>query len=114
MTTAAAKTRAIGDFGRCLIGPLIWAADLLVLYGLHAVVCAHVPTASTLVRPAAWAITALALAGLIAFWVAQWRKLPPRDGVGRFQAVLTLWLAGLSGLGITWMLLIVIAVPACR
>jgi len=103
-----------------LFGPLVWAAHLLVLYGVHASACAAVASVGGTPRPL---IALLALATAIALLLvslplvltkrfAGFLALAP-EAENRFLLSLMRWLAGLSVVAVGANGIALLIVPPC-
>jgi hypothetical protein len=102
-----------------LFGPLVWAAHLAVLYGVHASVCAAASNAGGSPDPI---IPVLALATTIALALASLPLAFPTSFAGLFSAqmpkerfLLSLmrWLAGLSVVAVAANGIALLVVPPC-
>lgn len=113
----------VGTLLFMLFGPLIWAADLLVVYGGHASYCAagdRLPGDAEAVLPMLlWAATAAA--GLIIAAGIVWpslvrtvlRAMPATSPEAGFMERVMRWLALLSLFGVAFMGLALTLVPIC-
>ena len=119
MTDTASNTRSTIALGLCLVGPMIWAAHLTLLYGAHTLICARLPGAS---HQELWlvvlsAVTAPALLGLGIFSLFPGMALRRRhddSSAPQFLRRVTLLLSTLSALGIIWATVSAIMLPTCR
>ncbi|MBF0334470.1 MAG: hypothetical protein HQL38_00450 [Alphaproteobacteria bacterium] len=91
-------------------GPILWAANLALVYGVTAVACAR--GANWVVKPAILAATLIAASAtvwVLAREIGRRRSAPPERQVAFFAAAM----AGLSLVAILWLGLPVAFVPAC-
>lgn len=106
--------------------PLIWAAHLLLSYGVAAVFCAKVAAASLWpVQLFIFALTAVALAGIALVGARGWRRhklggspLPhdqdtPEDRY-RFLGFASFLLSGISGIAVIYAVLPAVFIGSCR
>lgn len=110
--------RPFGDLLRIFVGPGIWFAHFVALYGAEALICTP-PTGSS--RAMVWTgvvATALALAALVIFALTLWRERVPDEAPhehtgAAFLLATPLLLTILSILAVIWTALPTAALSAC-
>jgi hypothetical protein len=119
--TAALKARPFADLLLCLVGPAVWSVHFVVTYGAHALICAGAAQGAR----AGWflasagvatAAALLGLGGLVTWCLAGRRwggRMQPAADETRFARAISITLALLSMLGITWVALPALLVAPC-
>jgi hypothetical protein len=118
MNAVQISTRSIRELAFVLTGPVVWAMHLFALYATEGFLCSSAswPDAGAM-RQIALAVTAMAVAVLSIF--ALWQGLRIlRAGRGASIHLysyrkLSIWLATITLLAVTWSALPVILLPAC-
>jgi hypothetical protein len=122
MSTTAHKVRPFGDLLLCLMGPAVWTAHFMVMYGAHTLVCAGAGGQGTHDRSflaLAAAVTAMALFVLVGFVVwclVRGRRESRAQGAAdqaTFVRQISIMLALLSMLGTIWVALPALLVAPC-
>ena len=121
MSAADPKVRSLAELLLCFVGPTVWTAHFMVMYGANALICAGAGQSPRVgLFPAiAAATTAVALLGLAGF--VGWRLTSSR-AEGRMQAgadhsmfsrEISIVLAALSMLGTAWVALPALLIAPC-
>jgi hypothetical protein len=111
------RARPLRDFVALFIGPLIWFAHFVTLYGAEALICTPGLATAGAMTWTAGAATLAALVALGGFGVMLKRR-PLHDPEGghsgaRFLRSATLLLAMLSAIAVVWVGLPVTVLPVC-
>jgi hypothetical protein len=116
----AAARDTIGTFASILAAPTIWAAHFFLIYGAQTLICTgpEAPARGGLLLPIDVALTATALSGLLYLMTS---RRPSRqahqatEGAGRslFWRDTPVALATLAMLGVLWVAVPPILLPAC-
>lgn len=114
MSAVKGDRRPLADFLLCLVGPIVWAAHLFLLYGGETLICLGPPvTGNRIFLIFAMILSVSAVVGLAVF--AGWRARQMRQSLpdDAFLDRISLFLAGLSALGILGAGYGAAALPAC-
>jgi hypothetical protein len=123
MSATAAKVRPFAELLLCLVGPAIWSAHFMVMYGAHTLVCAGAAAGQGMhersfpaIAAAATGVALLVLVGFMAWCLALGRQESRAQGAAdqaRFARQVSIMLALLSMLGTIWVALPALLVAPC-
>jgi hypothetical protein len=115
------RSRSTGELALALAGPAVWAVHFFLMYGAEVLTCTGAAATSRggQVLPVAIALTVVAMTGL--FCILVWRFAPVRrphqaaDDIhgSLFWRDASTALAALAMLGVLWVALPAILLPAC-
>lgn len=121
MSNLRSKTRSIADLFVCFFGAIVWSAHFLVMYTAGALICSKVVAADheRQFQILATVATSMALVSLLCFLT--WQSARIRRGhsaIGnsagpQFLRITSIMLAALAMLGVLWVALPVVLLPAC-
>jgi hypothetical protein len=120
MNAAQTSTRSTKALAFVLTGPVIWAGHFFALYATEGFLCrgATFPAAADAVRPISLTLTVIALAALSIF--VSWQTLQglrTKRGADSIDAhvyrKISIGLAAIALLAVTWGVLPAILLPAC-
>jgi hypothetical protein len=92
----SARTSPLSAFLACLRGPMVWAAHFFVLYGAETLVCMLASSPATAMRLTVLAVTAMALAILVAPLLCAGNARVDDREAQSFLRTLSIWLSTLS------------------
>jgi hypothetical protein len=102
-----------GALFNLLVGPLVWALHLTVVYVAHAILCAR--GYSAFIPPLVVAAATIAALAVLICCLRQLRGAAPGDATPehRFRSGVSMALIGLSIVGIAWAGATIVFVPGC-
>jgi hypothetical protein len=107
------RVRPLGDLLRLFVGPAVWFAHFVVLYGAEAMICTPGLAAAGAMTWAAAIATLAALAMLAGFSVLVLRRPAKTHGGAIFLRRATVLLAMLSAIAVIFVALPVAVLPVC-
>jgi hypothetical protein len=123
MSATAPKTRPFAELLLCLVGPAVWTAHFMVMYGAHTLVCAAAAgdqgthdRSFLPIAAAATGVALLVLAGFVVWCLALGRQESRAQSApdqARFARQVSIMLALLSMLGTIWVALPALLVAPC-
>lgn len=112
-----------GTIAYVLLGPLAWAAHLMVIYGSQPILCAAAESGGLSTEAIPVFVIAATAAALLVPAVALWRPgalrrllhvAARREAEIRFQDGAMRWLCGLSAAGILWAAAAIVLTPCMQ
>lgn len=107
------RTGSIIPLVAMITGPIVWAAHLFLLYGAATLACLTPDASEPVFRIFAVIVSLAMVAGLAWFIIRQAGQLREDSSSERFNAIVTIVLAGLSILAMIWTALPVAVIAHC-